>query len=90
MVSPKKIKYRQLFFSILLDLIGMLSYSVPALGEFSDLIWAPISSYLLAKMYPGKVGKVGAVVNFIEEISPGIDFIPTFSLTWFYTYVYKK
>ncbi|MHC5354559.1 hypothetical protein ACYSNX_10355 [Myroides sp. LJL115] len=90
MIGPNKIKYRRLFFSVILDLVGYLSYSIPALGEFSDLIWAPISSYLLARMYPGKVGKVGAIVNFIEEISPGLDLIPTFSLTWIYTYVYKK
>ncbi len=90
MLDSKSIKYRQLFFSIVLDLVGMLSYSVPVLGEFSDVIWAPISAFLLAKMYPGKIGRVGALVNFIEEISPGTDIIPAFTLTWMYIYIFKK
>jgi hypothetical protein len=29
------------------------------------------------------------VVVFIEEILPITDFIPTFTLMWLYTYVYK-
>ncbi|MHC5201609.1 hypothetical protein [Myroides sp. LJL119] len=89
-LSDKTIKKRQLILSIFLDAIGMLSYTVPFLGEFSDLIWAPISAYLLAKMYPGKIGRVGAIVNFIEEVSPGMDIIPTFTLTWVYTYIISK
>ncbi|TDS66116.1 hypothetical protein [Myroides indicus] len=86
MLSEQKLKKRKLFFSILLDLTGLVSYLIPGAGEFSDIIWAPVSAYILAKMYPGKIGKIGAIVNFIEEISPGTDIIPTFTLTWIYTY----
>lgn len=89
-VDLAKIKRRQLITGIFLDLIGMASYLIPFLGEFSDLVWAPISALILAKMYPGKIGKVGAIVNFIEEISPGLDIIPTFTLTWVYTYYFQK
>lgn len=88
--QTNRIKRRQLITGIFLDLIGMISYLVPGLGEISDLIWAPVSALILAKMYPGKVGKVGALVNFIEEISPGLDIIPTFTLTWVYTYYFQK
>jgi hypothetical protein len=41
-------------------------------------------------MYKGKIGTVGGIFAFIEEALPGLDFIPTFTLTWFYTYVLKK
>ena len=42
------------------------------------------------KMYKGTTGKVAGIIGFIEEIFPFIDIIPTFTLTWLYTYVYKK
>lgn len=89
-VRANQIKRRQLITGLFLDLIGMASYLLPGLGEFTDVIWAPISAFILAKMYPGKIGKVGAIVNFIEEISPGLDIIPTFTLTWVYTYYFQK
>ncbi|MGL4582391.1 MAG: hypothetical protein ACRCVU_05360 [Flavobacterium sp.] len=90
MITNNKIKYRQLFIGILMDLIGCLSYVIPGVGEIADVVWAPISAYILAKMYPGKIGKVAAIVNFIEELSPGFDFIPTYTITWCYTYLGKK
>lgn len=89
-IQASQIKRRQLITGLFLDLIGMASYLLPGLGEFTDLIWAPISAFILAKMYPGKIGKVGAIVNFIEELSPGLDIIPTFTLTWVYTYYVQK
>ncbi|MBB1149806.1 MULTISPECIES: hypothetical protein [unclassified Myroides] len=89
-VRASQIKRRQLITGLFLDLLGMASYLLPGIGEFTDLIWAPISAFILAKMYPGKIGKVGAIVNFIEELAPGIDIIPTFTLTWVYTYYFQK
>lgn len=90
MENDDRLKYRKLYIGILMDLLGMISYIIPGLGESIDFVWAPISSFILTKMYKGKVGKVGAVVNFIEEISPGFDFVPTFTLTWAYTYYYSN
>ncbi|QCX39530.1 hypothetical protein FF125_14180 [Aureibaculum algae] len=83
-------KFGILALSILFDAIGMLSFAIPGIGEFSDVIWAPISALLVFKMYQGAVGKIGGMVSFIEEIVPGLDFIPTFTLTWIYKYVIKK
>ncbi len=83
-------KYGLLALGILFDSIGMLSFAIPMIGEFSDVIWAPISAMLVYKMYKGTVGKIGGMVSFIEELIPGLDFIPTFTLTWIYTYVIKK
>ena len=83
-------KSRDLWLSLLFDGIGMLSYLVPFLGPISDVIWAPIAGLILLKMYKGNVGAVGGIVVFIEELLPGFDFIPTFTLTWIYTYIIKK
>ena len=85
-----KNKERNLFLGILFDLIGMLTYLVPFLGEFGDTIWAPIAGYMLTKMYRGTIGKVSGIIGFLEEILPFSDFIPTFTLTWIYTYVIKN
>lgn len=83
-------KKTKLVLGILFDLIGMLSYIVPVLGEFTDIFWAPISVFIMTAMYKGTVGKVAGVISFIEEAFPFIDFIPTFTLTWIYKYVIKK
>ncbi len=83
-------KYRNLILGIIFDIIGMLSFSIPYLGEFSDVIWAPISGYLMVWMYKGSLGKIGGIVSFLEEILPFSDFLPTFTLTWIYNYWIKK
>ena len=41
-------------------------------------------------MYRGTQGKIAAVVVFLEEILPGLDIIPTFTLMWLYTFIWKK
>lgn len=83
-------KYRHLFLGLLFDAIGTLSFTIPFLGEFTDVIWAPLSVILIKTMYKDKVGTIAGTVSFIEEILPGLDFIPTFTLTWFYTYFIRK
>lgn len=81
---------RDLALSLFFDAVGMLSFSVPVLGDFSDVIWAPISGLLMMWMYKGTSGKVAGVVSFIEEILPLTDIIPSFTFMWFYTYFIKK
>ena len=84
-------KYKLLLGGILLDGIGMLSFIVPVLGEFFDIIWAPVSAYIIYKMYNGIEGKIGSVVSFIEEAGIfGTDFLPTYTLTWIYKYWIKR
>jgi hypothetical protein len=89
-VVNSKIKKRNLFLGLLFDAIGMLSFAVPMVGEFYDVIWAPIAAYLMTRMYEGTVGKVGGVITFLEEIIPFTDVIPSFTLTWIYNYWIKK
>jgi len=83
-------KKRDLILSIVLDVIGMATYLIPVLGEFSDILWAPISGFLMTRIYKGFSGKVAGVFAFIEEVIPFTDFIPTFTLMWIYTYKIKK
>jgi len=82
-------KYKLLRKSIFFDFIGMLSYFIPIVGPFLDLIWAPIAASQMSKMYSGTKGKIASVLVFLEELSPGFDFIPTFTITWLYIYVWK-
>lgn len=86
-ISNKK---RNLILGIAFDAIGMLSFSIPFLGEFSDVVWAPIAGFLMTRMYKGTVGKVGGIFAFLEEIIPFTDVIPSFTLTWIYNYWIKK
>lgn len=83
-------KYKKLAISILLDAVGYISFIIPGIGEFTDIVWAPVSAYFMTKLYKGKKGKIAAVVSFIEEAIPGLDIIPTFTLMWLYTYVVSK
>ena len=83
-------KNRNLILGIAFDAIGMLSFSIPLVGEFSDVIWAPMAGFLMTGMYKGTVGKVGGIFTFLEEIIPFTDFIPSFTLTWIYNYWIKK
>ncbi|HEY5689428.1 MAG TPA: hypothetical protein VIS27_14080 [Yeosuana sp.] len=83
-------KYKKLALGIVLDALGYISYIFPGLGEFTDIIWAPLSAWIMTKLYKGKPGKVAAVVNFVEEALPGFDVIPTFTLMWLYTYVFNS
>ncbi|TNJ43077.1 hypothetical protein KFZ70_11650 [Tamlana fucoidanivorans] len=83
-------KTKKLLIGILLDAIGCVSYIIPGIGEFVDIIWAPIAGWLMTKLYEGKSGKVAGIVAFVEEAVPGLDIIPTFTLMWIYTYLLKK
>lgn len=75
-------KYKKLALGIVFDIIGFIT--------FIDIIWAPLSGYLMTKMYKGNKGKIAGVISFLEEIIPGLDIIPTFTIMWFVTYVFSK
>ena len=71
-----------LFFCLSMDLIGYLTYAIPVLGEVGDILWAPLSAIIFFKTFGGWKGAFGGLFNFVEEILPGMDFIPTFTITW--------
>ena len=79
-----------LIFCLLMDITGSVSYFIPGVGEWFDLLWAPLSAYIFYKSFGGKTGKIGSVISFIEELLPFTDFIPTFTLAFIYNHIRKK
>lgn len=67
-----------------MDVIGYIP--IP----FFDVVWAPLSGYVMTRLYKGNKGKIAGIINFIEEILPFFDVIPTFTLMWLYTYLLQK
>src|SRR6187431_1796328 len=88
--AKNDIKIKKLVLGILFDAIGMLSFTIPGIGEFGDVVWAPLAGFLMTKMYEGRAGKVAGILTFVEEILPFTDVVPSFTLTWIYTYFIKK
>ncbi len=72
------------------DLAGMATVAIPIIGPFLDLLWAPYAAKKMSEMYPGRKGKLASALVFLEEILPGTDVIPTFTLMYLYTHVWKK
>jgi hypothetical protein len=68
---------------IILDVIGCLSYIIPPFGP----VWAVISGIIFYFMFGKKFGVFGGMFSFVEELIPGVDFIPTFSIA---LYLRKK
>jgi hypothetical protein len=68
------------------DALGCVSFAFPLF----DVIWAPLSAYLMIQMYDGKKGRIAGVVVFIEEALPVLDVIPTFTIMWIYNYCFEQ
>ncbi|TVZ51464.1 hypothetical protein [Dokdonia sp. Hel_I_53] len=84
-------KYKLLVLGLLIDAVGVVtsSWVLPGIGDFADIAWAPISAWLMTKMYKGTAGKVAGVITFVEELIPFVDIVPSFTLMWLYTFVFK-
>ncbi|HLP05671.1 MAG TPA: hypothetical protein VK152_09605 [Paludibacter sp.] len=85
-----KRKPATLLFCLAMDALGLASLLVPFLGEWTDIVWAPISAFIFYKSFGGKTGKLGSLLDFTEEILPFADFIPTFTLAYIYERYFKK
>ena len=72
-----------LIFCIAMDLLGYATYSLPVIGEFADIIWAPISGLIFFLSFGGWKGAMGGLFGMVEELLPGTDFIPSFTVMWF-------
>lgn len=79
-----------LLFCVLMDLIGYATYTIPLLGEMADVIWAPVSALIFYLSFGGWKGGLGGIFNFVEELLPGTDFIPSFTLMWLLQSVTRK
>ena len=67
---------------LVMDFLGYATYAIPFFGEFLDILWAPVSAMIFFRMFGGARGVFGGIFNFVEELMPGLDFIPTFTITW--------
>lgn len=88
----KKDRTTKLILALIIDAIGLASYTIPVIAEATDFFWGPLSGiliYMIFKTRP-KVALAGGLGGIIEEITPGFDFIPTASVVWFWVYVVKK
>jgi len=78
-------KQPSLLFCVAMDLIGIMTYAIPVFGEFADTLWAPVSGFIFYRTFGGRKGMIGGAFAFLEEILPGMDFIPTFTIMYFIT-----
>ena len=79
-------KISKLFLGLYFDALGYVSFVFPVF----DIIWAPLSGYLMSQLYDGKKGKIAGIIVFIEEALPFSDVIPTFTIMWIYTHYFDK
>jgi len=86
----KNEKYKLLRQGIIYDVVGIITMTIPVIGPFLDILWAPFAAKKMSDMYKGTEGKIASVLVFLEEILPFTDVIPTFTLMWLYTFVWKK
>ena len=80
-------KQPSLVFCIVMDVLGYATYAIPGIGELGDIVFAPISAIIFYFMFGSWKG---ALFNFTEEILPGTDFIPSFTIMWFWQYFTSK
>ena len=83
-------KQTSLLFCILMDMVGYATYSIPVLGEFADILWAPVSAMIFFASFGSWKGALGGIFNFVEELLPGTDFVPSFTLMWFFQYMQQR
>lgn len=65
-----------------MDIIGYATYAIPVIGELADIIWAPLSGLIFFATFGSWKGVLGGFLAFLEELLPGTDFIPSFSIMW--------
>lgn len=74
---------------IILDLIGCAGVIFPVVGAIFDVVWAPISSIIFLFLF-GRKATFGAMFSFVEELIPGVDVIPTFTIAWVVRYLANR
>lgn len=80
-------KTRLLILSIVIDALGMLSYLLPGIGEWTDIAMSIVTAIAIFKGY----GSYGwAAFGFLEEILPFTDIIPSATLVWVYKFVVRE
>jgi hypothetical protein len=75
----------KLLICIAIDFLGDASYVIPGIGELEDVAWAPLSAFLLSKLFNNNAL---TTFEFVKEIIPGTDFIPVATISWLLEYVF--
>lgn len=77
--NPDRNVWIKLVGSIVIDAIGVSTFALPGVGETFDVIWAPVSGFIIQQVY----GSPGfAFLGFAEEILPFTDVLPTATIAW--------
>ena len=80
-------KSKLLFLSLLIDILGVLSYFIPGIGELTDIVFSVITAVAIFKSYHSYGW---AAFGFLEEILPFTDAIPSATIAWLYWFVIKE
>jgi hypothetical protein len=75
-------KYGSLVVGLIFDAVGLVSYTIPALGEFTDVLVAPLQGLFIYFYYEDTTM---AIISVTEELTP-FDFIPSCTIAWFRKY----
>ena len=75
---------------LLMDILGCVFVMIPLIGPVIEMLFAPISAIIYFRMFGMRRGFFGGIFNFVEELIPGLDFIPTFTISWFVQYAKQK
>jgi len=70
----------KLLLCVALDLAGDASYTIPGVGELSDVVFAPLEALVLRSFFGGTPI---AFLGFAEEALPFSDALPTATIGWF-------
>lgn len=70
----------KLLICLAIDFVGSSSELIPILGEFTDIVTAPLAATLLQSQFGGS--KAVFFFEFAEEILPFTDIIPFATLCW--------
>lgn len=73
--------FGKLLICLFIDVVGVSSEALPIVGEFTDILTAPVAALALQNLFPGS-SKFIFLFEFAEEILPLTDFIPFATICW--------
>jgi hypothetical protein len=89
-VAPVQRSLPSLGMCLVMDILGCVFVMIPIVGPVIEMLFAPISALIYFRMFGIRRGFFGGIFNFVEELIPGLDFIPTFTISWFVRYAKQK
>lgn len=75
---------------LIMDILGCIFVVIPVIGPMIEALFAPVSAVIYLRLFGVRRGWFGGIFNFVEELIPGLDVIPTFTITWFIQYAKRK